>query len=122
MTRRETIVYLALLAVVVWLTARYVTWWFDGAHVPTNDSGHGWRSTLFNLGPFLALTVLEAVVSFHTNHDSSDHNIDWRLPPDDQDALREALKASHRFELEPPPVEATGPTRPGGQLSGTDRS
>lgn len=61
MTRRELGVYLVLLAVMVGLTARYVVWWFDPDHVPTNDAGNGWRSALLNLGPFIALTVLEAL-------------------------------------------------------------
>ena len=62
MSRREQLVYLLLLSGMVWLTARYALWWFDGDHLPANRPDDGsWLALLANLGPFVLLTVLEAL-------------------------------------------------------------
>ena len=62
MSTRETVVFAALLALVLALTARYAWWWLQPDRVPTNYGGSVAAFALAaNLLPFLALTILEAL-------------------------------------------------------------
>jgi hypothetical protein len=62
MSRREQVTYVLLLAGAAWLTARYALWWFDADHLPGNRPDDGtWVAVVANLGPFVLLTVLEAL-------------------------------------------------------------
>lgn len=62
MSRREMAVYLLLLGIALFLTARYAVWWFHLDNVPVNlTSGPGWLRALANYSPFIALSLLEAL-------------------------------------------------------------
>jgi len=62
MSRVEMITLVALLALALFLTARYAVWWFRLENVPTNYAGSSaWLIAIANFGPFLALTGLEAL-------------------------------------------------------------
>ena len=62
MSRRELAVFVVLLGVALFLTARYAAWWFHTDNVPVNRSGgRWWIDALANYGPFIALSSLEAL-------------------------------------------------------------
>jgi cellulose synthase/poly-beta-1,6-N-acetylglucosamine synthase-like glycosyltransferase len=62
MSRGETLTFLTLLSIALFLTARYALWWFRYDNVPTNYRGDAtWAIALANVGPFVALTWLEAL-------------------------------------------------------------
>jgi hypothetical protein len=62
MSRQELAIFVILLSLALFLTARYALWWFHPGNVPANYSGHSvWLIALANFGPFAALTGLEAL-------------------------------------------------------------
>ena len=62
MSTRETVAFAAMLAVVLWLSARYIAWWFDLDHLPRNYAGTApVLVAVGNLLPFAALTILEGL-------------------------------------------------------------
>ena len=62
MTRGESLAFAVMLTGVIWLTARYIVWWFDADNLPRNYAGTTPALLLAaNVLPFAALTLLEAL-------------------------------------------------------------